>query len=133
MGAVRCSPANLQGAIGYSNLMDMWRAVKGGFESCKAPSISGMELLGNYLDSLEVLQGRTFFNTSGGRVGRGPNNARSGDILCIFHLGRPLYVLRYKVKSGVAKFVGDAYVYGLMNLEKLPLNVRGKDEIFVLG
>jgi hypothetical protein len=36
-------------------------------------------------------------------------------------------------KPEVAKFVGDAYVYGLMNLEKLPLDVRGKDEIFVIG
>ncbi len=66
-------------------------------------------------------------------MGLGPPDAKPGDIVCVFYSAGPLFVLRWADDdSETAQILGDAYVYGPMELEKMPNETRGPDEIFVL-
>jgi hypothetical protein len=78
-------------------------------------------------------KGRKFFGTRGGRIGLGPTDLRSGDIVCVLYSGSLLYVLRYEPGSVITRLVGDAYVHGLMSGEALSLENREPDQNFIIG
>jgi hypothetical protein len=87
----------------------------------------------NYHRNWETKRTRTFFSTHGGRVGLGPCDLQAGDVICVLYGGAPLFVLRFNSSSNVAQLVGDAFVYGLMDLKSLPDTDDGKDEWFTIG
>ncbi|KAL8945460.1 MAG: hypothetical protein Q9211_000025 [Gyalolechia sp. 1 TL-2023] len=60
--------------------------------------------------------GRSFIRSQGGRPGLAPRNARAGDIICLFHGGNVPFILR-PGESGRYTFIGEAYVYGIMQGE----------------
>jgi len=66
--------------------------------------------------------GRLFFLSTHGFMGLVPRTAKAGDHICVFLSGATPIVLRPKI-SGDGKrvfgFVGECYVYGLMNHESL--------------
>jgi len=86
-----------------------------------------------YLEAASYWAGHPFFVTSKGRIGLGPARIQPGDVICVLYSGGPLYVLRYESESKVATLIGDAYVYGCMDLDQLPPEERGVDETFIIG
>lgn len=61
-----------------------------------------------------VCYNRSFFITAGGRVGVGPKTMETGDRVCLVPGAAVPLVLR---KSGICwRFVGDAYVHGMMDV-----------------
>ena len=75
---------------------------------------------------------RRFFITENGRVGIGAGSVEKGDHVCVFYSARPLYLLRYVDADASAELIGDAYVDGLMDLENMPGDTRGEDEVFAI-
>ncbi|KAL8837899.1 MAG: hypothetical protein Q9176_005375 [Flavoplaca citrina] len=75
---------------------------------------------------------RKLFNTKGGRLGLGPRTIRSGDVVCVFYSAGPLFALRFDEDRENSRLVGDVYMYGLMDLETIPDNIRGADESFYI-
>lgn len=75
---------------------------------------------------------RRFFITENGRMGIGPGSVEKGDHVCVFYSAGPLYLLRYVDADASAELVGDAYVDGLMELENMPGDTRGEDEVFAI-
>lgn len=57
---------------------------------------------------------------------------RPNDVVCIFRFARTPFILRFQPGVVEAELIGPAYVHEAMFLEKLPLEGRGKDEIFTL-
>jgi hypothetical protein len=85
----------------------------------------------NFYQNWEAKRTRTFFSTHGGRVGLGPCDLQAGDVICVLYGGAPLFVLRFNGSSEEAQLVGDAFVYGLMDLKSMP---RGHEtEWFTIG
>ena len=113
----------------------------------------------NSLADPEVLQdispdqkseGRSFFNTINGRLGFGPPDIRTGDLLCAFNITQQVLVLRAAdVKtlqegnihsmSNLAKhseffhLIGDTYLSGCMHGAAFTAAGRGSDRMFVLA
>jgi hypothetical protein len=85
----------------------------------------------NYHQNWEAKRTRTFFSTHKRRVGLGPCDLQEGDVICVLYGGAPLFVLRFN-DNNEAQLVGDAFVYGLMDLKSLPADKRGKDEWFTI-
>jgi hypothetical protein len=76
-------------------------------------------------------EGRVYFGTGGGRVGIGPPDMKVGDKVCVLYGASPLYILRPLVgKENGYMLIGNAYIHGLMELDKTPIEVRGPDETF---
>ncbi|MCJ1448706.1 MAG: hypothetical protein MMC23_009223 [Stictis urceolatum] len=73
-----------------------------------------------------------FFNTEGGRLGLGPGSIRSGDVVCVFYSAAPLFTLRFDPLNGKATLIGCTYIDGLMDLDTMPEEVRGADEMFCI-
>ena len=71
--------------------------------------------------------------TKHGRLGRGATNTKVGDQICILYSARIPFILRYEDGSNAAKFIGDAYLDGYMNLETMPDEGRGPDQILTIG
>lgn len=86
-----------------------------------------------FMSALVSYRDRKFFSTVHGRVGLGPPDVLSGDVICVFESAHPVFVLRCTSDSGVARLIGDAYVHGLMDLGLMPNQGREPDELFVLG
>jgi hypothetical protein len=78
--------------------------------------------------------GRRVFNTTNGRTGLGPPRVIPGDIICVFYGSRVVHVCRAPPAQGpnAMELIGDAFVHGLMDLSKTPLDARGHDEEFVI-
>jgi hypothetical protein len=113
----------------------------------------------NSLADPEVLQdispdwkseGRSFFNTINGRLGVGPPDIRTGDLLCAFNITQQVLILRaVDVKtlqnsnihsmSNLAKhseffhLIGDSYLSGCMHGAAFTAAGRGSDRMFVLA
>jgi Heterokaryon incompatibility protein (HET) len=87
----------------------------------------------SYLEVVAYWSGHPFFVTRKGRIGLGPARIQPGDVICVLYSGGPLYVLRYESDSKVATLIGDAYVYGCMELDQIPPEERGVDETFIIG
>jgi hypothetical protein len=86
----------------------------------------------NYHQNWEAKRTRTFFSTHDGRVGLGSCDLQAEDVVYMLYGGAPLFMLRFN-GSKEAQLVGDAFVYGLMDLKSLPAADRGKDEWFTIG
>ena len=79
--------------------------------------------------------GRSFFSTRCGKVGLGPKQTKTGDLVCIFYNGHTPYIVRPKPEHRASKtyeFIGDTYVDGLMDGQALKMVDRDADEIFIL-
>ena len=117
----------------HLRLLDTWTAMATGGAM---PRSSARELvvMKQWLQALAAQAFRRFFVTEAGRVGLGNGNIRKGDLVCVFYSAGPLYLLRYVDGPNVpAELVGDAYVDGLMELDKMPGDTRGGDESFVIN
>ena len=81
-----------------------------------------------YLMALDnFCPGRSFFVTSGGRIGIGPGDMRGADKVGVFFFCPTPYILREE--EGRTLFVGEAYVHGLMHGEALSLVDDGRLEM----
>ncbi|KAK4032503.1 heterokaryon incompatibility protein-domain-containing protein [Parachaetomium inaequale] len=58
-------------------------------------------------------RGRTLFATAGGRLGLGPENVQTGDVVTIL-LGTPVPIV-LRPAADRFRYVGDAYVHGIMD------------------
>ena len=88
--------------------------------------------IARYFAAISLQSTRRFFTTENGRVGLGPSHMEPGDRICVFYSGSPLFVLRFAADGKTAKLVGDAFVHGLMDLNTMPVDMRGKDEEFII-
>ena len=116
----------------HFRLLESWTAMASGGA---LPRSSAWELgvMKRWLHALGMQAFRRFFVTEAGRVGLGHGSVKKGDHVCVFYPAGPLYLLRYVDPDGPAELVGDAYVDGLMNLEDMPGDTHGDDEIFEIG
>lgn len=64
-------------------------------------------------------QNRAFFITDGGRMGIGPQDMQSTDIICILFGGTVPYVLRPTENSDEYLLIGECYVHGVMSGEAI--------------
>jgi hypothetical protein len=70
------------------------------------------------LSILEAWRHRSFFATSDGRVGLGPEHLQEGDIVCIIVNAYTPFVLRpRRDNEGGFELIGEAYVDGIMHGE----------------
>ena len=78
---------------------------------------------GVYFSSTDfACYGRSFFSTSNGKVGIGPDRMRQGDRICIFDGCVTPFVIRQKPGSTeLYEFLGEAYVDGVMYGEALEM------------
>ena len=113
----------------YRNLKQFWIELSQGLES-KIDTFAAKEAEIRYTKAMELQESRKFMVTEGGRMGLGPSDVRAGDVICVFYSAAPLFVLRFGVKMDIGMLVGDAFVYGLMDLEKMPQAARGEDKQF---
>jgi hypothetical protein len=67
----------------------------------------------------EVKRGRRMFRTEGNLLGMGSRSVEVGDEVWVLKGGNVPFVLR-RVKEGVYRLVGDAYVHGIMHGEAIP-------------
>ncbi|KAF7509917.1 hypothetical protein GJ744_007231 [Endocarpon pusillum] len=72
---------------------------------------------------------RKFCSTRNGSIGWLPRGAQVGDVICVLYGGKVPFVLR--PRDGGYEFVGDAYVYGMMDGEALVVG-GAPDEEFAL-
>ena len=96
------------------------------------PSAEEFDFMKKWLLALGAQIFRRFFITENGRVGIGNGRVEKGDHVCVFYSARPLFLLRYVDADASAELIGDAYVDGLMNLENMPGDTRGEDEVFAI-
>ena len=68
---------------------------------------------------LEFCRQMKFFKTQKNRVGMGPSAIRVGDRVVALYSASPLFVLRDEPNEACVKLVGDAYVYGCMDLQSM--------------
>ena len=68
-----------------------------------------------------IWQRRSFFVTSGGRMGYASARVKTGDSICAFYTGSSIYVLRQNPDSSIYEFIDDGYTHGLMQGETFDL------------
>ena len=114
----------------YLRLLDLFALASGG----AMPEISLRDSIemNECLLALNMQAFRRFFITENGRAGIGAGNVEKGDHVCVFYSAGPLYLLRYVDAEASAELIGDAYVDGLMDLENMPGDTRGQDEVFAI-
>ena len=122
--AIDFSPVHLR-------LLDSWFAMASG-GAIPWTSRRDFVIMKQWLHALGMQAFRRFFVTESGRVGLGPPSVEKGDHVCVFYSAGPVYLLRYADADASAELVGDAYVDGLMDLENMPIDTRGEDEVFVI-
>lgn len=71
--------------------------------------------------ALTACQCRSFFKSSRGYYGLGPEVAEVGDVICILFGSSVPFVLRPNGTSGQWKLVGECYVHGIMNGEGIQM------------
>jgi hypothetical protein len=64
---------------------------------------------------LDILTSRRLFRTKRGHVGLGRRNTRVGDFVTVLHGGWVPYVLRINKDINAFNFVGDSFVYDVMD------------------
>jgi hypothetical protein len=90
------------------------------------------QLAQQYITQLGWWQERPFYTTENGRIGRGAFDMRAGDAICVFYQAGPAFILRYEQGSNIWKLVGDAYLHGCMDLDRMPGEGRGADMKFTI-
>ena len=113
----------------YPRMLASWTAMASGRE-LPINSAREVEVMQQWHAALGAQAFRRFFVTEAGRVGLGPGSVEKGDHVCVFYSARSLFLLRYVDPDAPAELVGDAYVDGLMELENMPDDTRGEDEVF---
>ncbi|XPS71005.1 hypothetical protein M3J09_003196 [Ascochyta lentis] len=88
---------------------------------------------GRFLAATKLLQGGKLFFTASGNPGFTGPGARVGDIVCVFNGSLTPHVIRRVPGQGkeTYKFVGDAYVHGLMNGEVDEMNLQDREFVMV--
>jgi hypothetical protein len=82
---------------------------------------------------VDACSGRHYFSTEQGRLGLGPLEIKTGDIICVFYGTRTVFVLRpARENPDEWYFVGDAFVHGLMELDETTESAMGADKDFVI-
>lgn len=83
---------------------------------------------------LNACAGRRYFSTDDGRLGVGPEEIRSSDMVVVFLGGHTPFVIRSNTGKRTSTFMGECYVHGLMDGEALDMLDRRelKVEEFVL-
>ena len=71
--------------------------------------------------------GRRVIRTRCGRYGNAHHTVQAGDLICVFEGASAPFVLRRNSHDCVYKFVGDAWVSGLMNGEALELGLMEEE------
>ncbi|KAF7555978.1 hypothetical protein G7046_g6420 [Stylonectria norvegica] len=69
------------------------------------------------LDMHRAAYGRRILTTVGGYVGLGPKSTVAGDSVVLLSGGATAYILREDRKTSSYKFIGEAYIHGMMNGE----------------
>jgi len=83
-----------------------------------AENIDVLQSIGSMLDV--VTFHRSFCITGEGRMGQMPQNAKVGDLVCVLFGGNVPYILRPRGDGGYT-YVGDCFVYGLMDGEAMDM------------
>jgi len=91
------------------------------------------QLTQQYITQLGWWQERPFYTTRNGRIGRGSFSMRSGDAVVVFYQAGPVFILRREQTGDVWKLVGDAYLHGCMDLDRMPDRGREADMIFTIS
>jgi hypothetical protein len=95
----------------------------------------------SWLRKIRANVGHSFFATKGGRFGIATPGCRSGDKVCTFYGGEPLYILRQSIPKGKpdaehpeepAVFCGTAFIPHLMEQHQRDNARLGNDEIFTI-
>jgi hypothetical protein len=89
-----------------------------------------------YLDRMRILNRRQLFQTKEGRFGFTIRGVVPGDRICALNGSPVLHVIRRvtgdnETEPELWKFVGDAYVHGLMKGEADEIDVEERDIVFV--
>ena len=84
-----------------------------------------------YSNAIHLHSQRKYFNTEDGRVGMGPSRLQEGDVICVFESGASLFVLRFEDDGKKAKLVGDAFMYGCMDLQTMQVDPKAREEFVV--
>ena len=71
--------------------------------------------------------GQRAIRTRCGRYGNAYHTVQAGDLICVFEGANAPFVLRRNSLDCVYKFVGDAWVSGLMNGEALELGLMEEE------
>ncbi|KAH7071134.1 hypothetical protein BKA63DRAFT_517379 [Paraphoma chrysanthemicola] len=111
-------------------------------ESEKGNAIADSEWLANldketaallFMTKLRYLRGRQLFSTKARRLGFTIRGVRAGDVVSVLNNSPVAHVVRKVTdRDGeVYKFVGDAYVQGLMHVQADNLDVEAKELVFV--
>jgi hypothetical protein len=79
-----------------------------------------------------VCHGRSFFATESGQIGLGPPDARTRDIVWIFHNGFTPFVLRADTHGIEYQFLGESNVDGPMYGEAFGLDASNESIMFTL-
>ncbi|KAG5801810.1 hypothetical protein H9Q74_014141 [Fusarium xylarioides] len=86
-----------------------------------------------FISEVQRSQGRSFFSTRDGRLGRGPAGLQQGDMICCFYGAGPLFILRSTLQdNGVTQLVGDAYIFGCMDFDSLDKSDEIENEVFII-
>lgn len=68
---------------------------------------------------MNEIHSRRLFLSDKGYVGLAPDDAQTGDVVCILFGALVPFVLREKVGRRQYQLIGEAYVYGIMDGEFL--------------
>ncbi|KAH7067901.1 heterokaryon incompatibility protein-domain-containing protein [Paraphoma chrysanthemicola] len=111
-------------------------------ESEKGNAIADSEWLANleketaallFMTKLRYLRGRQLFSTRARRLGFTIRGVAAGDLVSVLNNSPVAHVVRKEPDrdGGVYKFVGDAYVQGLMRVQADNMDVEEKELVFV--
>jgi hypothetical protein len=80
-----------------------------------------------FLSNMAALwRNRVFIVTEGGRIGAAAPGVEAGDTICVLFGGKSAYVARRKSDAGTWRFMGEAYVDGLMSGEVFDMLRKGE-------
>ena len=110
------SPAPPEYKDSYVGLKEWWHSRRDNEPVVNAgPNVP----IRQYEQRLEFCRQMKFFKTQKNRVGMGPSDIRIGDRVVALYSASPLFILRDEPNEDYTKLVGDAYVYGCMDLQTM--------------
>ncbi|KAL9585388.1 MAG: hypothetical protein Q9203_004263 [Teloschistes exilis] len=115
----------------YRNLKQLWAKLSQN-SGTSMQTFAAKQAKIRYSKAIALQRSRKFMITDGRRIGLGPSDIRAGDVICVFYSAAPLFVLRFGEKvDDKWMLVGDAFVHGLMDMEKMPHGLKKGDERFL--